>query len=75
MDRKMARPALFWFDAWSCNINLLTAYVGRASLVNIIGYFLWKIKRMIRERGKIHAGCPLRTLEDVKAAFKHDHTD
>ena len=26
------------------------------------------------DRSKIHAGCPLHTLEDVKEACKHDHT-
>ena len=26
------------------------------------------------DRGKIHAGCPLHTLADVKEAFQHDHT-
>ena len=26
------------------------------------------------ERGKIYAESPLHTLEDIKEAFKHDHT-
>ena len=26
------------------------------------------------DRSKIHSGCPLHTLEDVKEACKHDHT-